>query len=178
MLVATVSEEEVREAVFSIGGTKAPGPHGLHAVFYQKHQDKVKQVVCSFIKDIFFGKMSCACLNKTHLCLIHKVPCSEYMSQFRPIGLCNVFFKIITKMVVHRLKRVMPELVKPTQISFVPRRQIFNNIIIAQEVVHSMKNKKGQKGYMAIKLDLTKAYDKLRQSFIHETLLDITSQTS
>ena len=79
-------------------------------------------------------------------------------------------YKLITKCIVNRLKRVLPELISPFQSSFIPGRQITDNIIIMQELLHSMRRKAGAKGWMAIKLDLEKAYDRVRWTFLHETL--------
>ena len=56
--------------------------------------------------------------------------------------------------------------------SFVPRRDVTDNIIVAQEIIHSMRWMKGKRGVMAIKVDLEKAYDRLRWSFIRDTLID------
>lgn len=68
---------------------------------------------------------------------------------------------------------LMGTLVNPCQSSFIPQRQSRDNIIVVQEIFHSMKKKKGKKGWMAIKLDLEKAYDRLSWSFIKDTLEDI-----
>lgn len=65
----------------------------------------------------------------------------------------------------------MPKLIGEEHASFIPRRQINDNIAIMQEIVHSMRNQKGRRGTMAIKVDLEKAYDILRWVFINETLL-------
>jgi len=92
------------------------------------------------------------------------------VTQLRPIGLCNVAYKVTTKCLVNRLKPILGKLVSPTQSSFVPGRQISDNRIIVQEVLHSMRRKQGKMGYMAIKIDLEKAYDRLRWPFIRETL--------
>ena len=101
-------------------------------------------------------------LNDTYITLIPKVPHPERVSQFRPIGLCSVVYKMISKCIVQKLKRVLPRLVSPIQSSFIPGRQITDNVIVMQEVLHSMRRKTGIKGWMAIKLDLEKAYDRLR----------------
>nr|KYP52889.1 Retrovirus-related Pol polyprotein LINE-1 [Cajanus cajan] len=87
----------------------------------------------------------------------------------RPISLCNV----TTKSLATRLRKMMEGLVDPNQCSFVPHRQTTDNIIIAQEVIHSMRHKKGKKGWMAIKIDLEKEYDRLSWKFIKETFDDI-----
>ena len=88
--------------------------------------------------------------------------------------MCNVQCKIITKVVANRLKNVMPKLISPMQSSFVLGRHITDNIVIAQEAIHSIHNKKGKVSWMAIKVDLEKAYDRLNWGFIKDTLKDIS----
>ena len=70
----------------------------------------------------------------------------------------------------NRLKTILPQLIGPAQVSFVPGRHIIENVIVAQEIIHYMKNKRGKIGQMAIKVDLEKVYDRLSWDFIHETL--------
>lgn len=67
----------------------------------------------------------------------------------------------------------MDHLVSPTQCNFVPHKHNMDNIIITQEVIHSMKLKRGKKHWMAIKIDLEKANDRLNWPFIKETIDDI-----
>lgn len=92
---------------------------------------------------------------------------------FCPISLYNVSYKIVTRMLTNRLIGLMGHLVGPCQTSFIPNRNSFDNVIIAQEVFQSMRKKKGAKGWMAIKIDLEKAYDGLWWDFIKDTLHDI-----
>lgn len=104
------------------------------------------------------------------LVLIPKVLKPEKIMQFRPISLCNVLFKTITKAMVMRLKTLMSKLIGPAQASFIPGRLSTDNIVIVQEAVHSMRRKKGKKGWMLLKLDLEKAYDCIRWDFLEDTL--------
>lgn len=80
-------------------------------------------------------------------------------------------YKILSKVLVHRLQPFLADLVGAEQLSFVPRRQITDNVVIVQEVIHSMHHKTGTVGWMAIKVDLEKAYDRLSWEFIKDTLI-------
>ncbi|KAJ0267106.1 Reverse transcriptase domain-containing protein [Hirschfeldia incana] len=163
--------EEVERAVRKMGSFKAPGPDGFQPVFYQRCWETVGSSVVRFIL-LFFetGKLP-EDTNNALVVLIPKVPKPERITQFRPISLCNVLFKIITKAMVGRLKGVMQKLIGPAQSSFIPGRLSADNIVIVQEAVHSMRRKKGQKGWMFLKLDLEKAYDMLRWDFLEDTLI-------
>ena len=94
------------------------------------------------------------------------------LKMYHPISLCNVAYKTITKVIANRLQTILPQLFGSHQTSFVPRRHITENIVIAQEVVNSMRRKSGNRGFMAIKVDLEKAYDRLCWDFINETLCE------
>jgi hypothetical protein len=111
-------------------------------------------------------------LNYSFITLIPKTPTPEIVSQFRPISLCNVTYKIISKILVNRLKPIMDSLVTPYQNAFIQGRQITDNIILAQEVFEYMKRKhKGKWGYGALKLDMNKAYDRLSWNFLKAVML-------
>lgn len=112
-------------------------------------------------------------LNETFLVLIPKMDSPALPSHFRPIGLCNVLYKIITKAIVNRIKPLLPVVTSNTQTSFVPGRQITDNIVIVQEVIHTMRRKQGGKGYMTLKIDFEKAYDRLKWDFIRNTLYEM-----
>ncbi|KAH9666673.1 reverse transcriptase domain-containing protein [Citrus sinensis] len=171
-LNAEVCEDDIREAIFSMHPLKAPGIDGLHTVFYQTQWDTVGVLVCNLVQGIFKGQRIPSEINKTLIVLIPKVEHPDSLRLYRPISLCPIIYKIITKIVVNILKGILLELIGPMQTSFVPGRHITENIIIAQEVIHTMRRKSRKIGQMLIKVDLEKAYDRLSWDFIFETLCE------
>ena len=110
-------------------------------------------------------------LNDTNICLIPKTTRPNEMSQFRPISLCNVCYKIISKVLCQRLKKVLPDRISETQSAFTAGRQISDNIMIAQEIFHALRTKtSGRNKRMAIKTDMSKAYDRMEWVFIEDVM--------
>lgn len=165
-----LTSDEIKETMFDMAPFKAPGLDGFHAGFYQSQWSIVGNAVANQAK-VFFttGKMP-EKLNDALVSLIPKVDNPELVSQFRPISLCNVGYKVITKAMTNRIKYVIRGLIGPEQSSFVPGKQITDNIVVYQEFLHSLRRKKGSKGLMVLKIDLEKAYDRLAWRFIKDTL--------
>ncbi|XP_061342522.1 uncharacterized protein LOC133288718 [Gastrolobium bilobum] len=172
-LRVSVTKEEVKKAFFTMKGSKAPGEDGYIAAFYQKNWNLVGDQVWNAFLAYLENPQTIADINGTIITLIPKVNKPTLVSQFRPISLCNVIYKGMSKVIVGRLKEVMEALVSDNQTSFVPNRNLQNNIIAAKEIVHSMTKFKGKMGTMAIKIDLEKAYDKLNWSFIRKVISEI-----
>lgn len=137
------SSLEIDMVIKQMGALKALGPDGFQALFYQKNWDTVSPNVHTLVLNVLNGKGLPEHLNDTHIVLLPKVDHPEAASQFRPIGLCNVAYKIVTKVIVNRIKPVLPLLISNTQSSFVPGRQITDNIVIMQEGLHTMRKNKG-----------------------------------
>jgi hypothetical protein len=161
-LMATFSAEDVKKAAFSIGDFKAPGPDGLHAIFYKKFWGLCGEQITNEILQALNTGIIPEGWNDTTIVMIPKVDSPELVTQYRPISLCNVIYKIISKMLALRLKKILPEVISPMQSAFVPGWLITDNVPVAYEYIHSIKNKRTSKmGMCAVKLDMHKAYDRV-----------------
>ncbi|XP_060960190.1 uncharacterized protein LOC115703873 [Cannabis sativa] len=158
----SVTDEEVRRALFQMHPDKSPGPDGMTPGFYQKCWSTVSNDPITLVKNFFVIGSFPRELNHTNIVLIPKKKHPESMSDLRPISLCNVLYKIISKVLVNRFKDVLPVVISNHQSAFLPGRLISDNIMVAFEIMHYLKRKRvGKDGFMALKLDMSKAYDRV-----------------
>jgi hypothetical protein len=146
-LLREFSAEEVGAALAQMAPLKAPGPDGFNVCFYQKNWPtiggEVSRAVLHILNNGFFNKE----MNLTYIALIPKVKHPTCVTDFRPISLCNVIYKIVSKVLANRLKGVLPVVISDSQSAFVPGRLITDNVLVAFETLHSMSlKKKGKKG--------------------------------
>ncbi|KAL3515198.1 hypothetical protein ACH5RR_022100 [Cinchona calisaya] len=138
-------------------------PHLFFQSFWHIIGKDVVEAIQSFS---YSGKMLKA-INETIISLIPKVDFPINLAQFRPIALCNTLYKIISKFLVNRLKPFLNLCISENQSAFLPGRQILDNVTIAHECMHFLKNKnKGKTSFLALKLDMAKAYNRIEWSFL------------
>lgn len=171
MLTAPYTHDEVKTTLFQMFPTKSLGPDGFPAHFYQHHWDLCGEEVSKVVFRIIKGEESAAGINDTLLVLIPKVNNPSLLAQFRPISLCNVLYKIASKVVANRLKVILPKVLSDEQSAFVPGRLITDNIISSYECLHFMQRSRSKKnGLCALKLDIMKAYDRLEWDYLQAIL--------
>ena len=172
LLLRPYTKEDIFEALNQMHPCKAPGPDGMHAIFYQRFWHIIGDEVFDFVSNILHNFSCPGNLNCTNIALIPKVKSPKYVSEFRPISLCNVLYKIASKAIVLRLKQFLPAIVTENQSAFVPGRLISDNSLIALEIFHSMKKRNNsRKGLVAMKLDMSKACDRVEWGFLRKLLL-------
>ncbi|WCJ36333.1 Polynucleotidyl transferase ribonuclease H-like superfamily protein [Euphorbia peplus] len=162
---------DVHRSLFSMAPFKAPGPDGFQALFFQRLWSKLGSQLSASVLHMLRTSSFAPGVNDTLITVIPKVPNPELITQFRPISLCNVHYKIVTKCIVNRLKGFLGDVISPAQSSFVPGRHITDDIILVQEVVNSMRHRTSRPGDMILKLDLEKAYDRISWQFLRDTLV-------
>lgn len=145
---------------------KSPGLDGFNPSFYQKFREIVGEDIflagMSWLRDGVFPSR----LNHTIVTFIPKCDNMSSMKDLRPISLCNVVYKILSKVLCNRLKNVLLKLVDISQSAFVAGRSIQDNILIAFELIHSMRKKTKRKmGEVSLKIDISKAYDRVDWSY-------------
>ncbi|XP_062103652.1 uncharacterized protein LOC133814746 [Humulus lupulus] len=168
-LLQVYTEEDVKEALFDIPGSKFPRPDGYSSYLFQDNWELVKEDVCTVVLSFLHSGKLLKELNSTILTLIPKTKCPDSVSDFRPIACCNVLYKVATNMIFSRLRQILPELVGQNHSGFIQGRFIAYNIMVVQDLVRHY-GRKGTRPNCMIKLDLRKAYDTLEWGFIEEML--------
>lgn len=109
---------------------KAPGPDGMTVFFFRHFWNIVGFDVITMVQDFFRHGHMLSTLNHTNIVLIPKVDNPSLIGQFRSISLCNVAYKLISKILTERLKFFLPKLISPYQMAFIPGRLIQDNYIV------------------------------------------------
>ena len=154
-LCRAFSPEEISDALFQMGLLKAPGPDGFPARFFQRHWEVVKDDVVAAVQGFFRDGYLPPGVNDTAIVLIPKGSDSVELKDFRPISLCNVIYKVISKCLVNRLRPILDSIISLEQSAFVPGRLITDNALIAFECIHAIHRGSG-KNFCGYKLDLLK----------------------
>ncbi|PKI47068.1 hypothetical protein CRG98_032544 [Punica granatum] len=166
LLTSIPSREEITHALNSIPNLKAPGPDDIPSLVYKHYGNIIKPLLTSAVQSFFISGKILKEWSNTFITLVPKSKKASTFKDFRPISLCNVCYKVISKVIAGRLKPLLYKLISPNQIAFIEGRWINENGLLAQEIIHTMKTSRARKGWVTMKIDLMKAFDKLEWSFI------------
>eukprot|EP00253_Pinus_taeda_P033311 PITA_33311 len=156
-LEADVTNNEIKTTLFAMEPDKAPSPDGFTARFLQNCWQIVEKDLCRMVQKSQACQKIGGSINSAFLALIPKEKGANSFTRFRPISLCNIGYKLITKVIANRLKIILPDIIPENQGGFIHGRQIVDNFILVQEEIHSSSTRK-EKG-MFIKLDLESAFE-------------------
>ncbi|XP_060200458.1 uncharacterized protein LOC132628710 [Lycium barbarum] len=163
------SLEEVRQVVFELAGDSASGPDGLSGLFYQSCWNIVSVDVHMVVKAYFEGHTLPKSITHTNLVLLPKKNEVETFSDMRPISLSNFINKIISRVLHENIDHFLPKLISVNQSGFVKGRNIIKNVLLTQEIVSDIRLR-GKPANVVLKLDMTKAYDRVSWLFLTKVL--------
>ncbi|PKU75120.1 Putative ribonuclease H protein [Dendrobium catenatum] len=163
-LIKPVTLEEVKNVVFAGHSDSAPGPDGFNFDFYKKCWHIIGNDVFRAVQSFFVKNYLPVGVKATALVLIPKNKHACSIDDFRPIALCNVFYKIIAKILADRLKLVMPFIIHNSQAAFISDRLATDNTILADEIMKMFNNTR--RDYFCAKFDIKKAFDTVSRDFL------------
>ena len=172
MLLAPISDDDIRSVIFSIGNDKAPGPDGYSALFFKKAWSIVGKDVCNSVKDFFNSGRLLKQVNHSVIALIPKKANVSTPADFRPISCCNVIYKVISKLLSARLAHALQSIIGPLQNAFLGGRKMSNNVHLLQELLRLYGRKRASPRCM-LKVDFKKAFDSVQWDFIRLLLLKL-----
>ena len=179
VIVKDFSEVEVKNTIKQMYPLKSPGPDGMPPLFYQHLWPKIGGVVTLTVLDFLNSGIIPPNFNHTHIVLIPKCKEPQTVTEYRPISLCNVVYKIALKAITNRLKKVLPSIIRDTQSAFVHGRLITNNVLVAYEMMHHISQKKsGRVGDLALKLDMSMAYDRVEWIWLEKIMQKLGFDTN
>ncbi|KAL8126011.1 hypothetical protein AgCh_013344 [Apium graveolens] len=166
-LVMPVTREEVKNAAFSMHPDKSPGIDGLNSCFFQTYWNVVGEDVIRCCQTFMNTGELPQAANKTVVCLIPKIKNPQKVTDLRPISLCNVLIRIVSKVLANRLKECLPVLISDSQSAFIENRLLIDNALLAFELNHYIRRKRqGKNEVVGFKIDVSKAYDRLEWHFL------------
>jgi len=160
-----ITNDDIKNALFSIPDSKSPGPDGYNALFFKKSWPLIGVDFIAAVRYFFSHNSLPRCVNATRVALVPKIENPSCLNDYRPISCCNVLYKCISKLIVHRLKTALADVIGPSQTAFLPGRHISDAILLTQELIHNYHLNNGP-ARCALKIDLKKAFDTVSWEFI------------
>ena len=168
-LNSRITHEEIKNTIFSMNDSKAPGPDGFSSLFFKKAWSIVGCDVVDAVESFFNSGCMLREINCTIIALVPKVPNPKSMHDYRPISCCNTIYKCISKIIATRIKQCLPEIINPSQSAFVQGWSIADNVLITQDLMYNYHRNNGLPR-CALKIDIKKAYDSIGWSCIIDIL--------
>ncbi|CAJ2644149.1 unnamed protein product [Trifolium pratense] len=167
-LMEPFGEEEVREVIWNCDGNKSPGPDGFNFNFFKACWSTVKHDVMAYLNEFHHSAILPKAITASFLALIPKKDHPQELSDYRPICLIGCLYKILSKILAARLKRVLGKLISGCQSAFLPGRQIMDGVVVLNELIDLAKRRKDE--CMIFKVDFERAYDTVSWNYLQRMM--------
>jgi hypothetical protein len=168
-LLAPVSNDDIKNALFDIGNDKAPGPDGYSSFFFKKSWGVIGGEFCAAVQNFFTSGELLRQVNHSIIALIPKAANVNTAADFRPISCCNVVYKVISKILSGRLASALNAIISPMQNAFIGGRMMSDNINLVQELLRHYGRKRASPRCL-MKVDFKKAFDSVQWHFLRQLL--------
>jgi len=168
LLCDNITEVEVLEVVSQCGSSKCPGPYGFNFAFVKKYWEVIGKDIVQAIRDFQSTGFILRGCNASFITLVPKKDNPSDLNEFRPISLVGCVYKILSKILANRLKKVLPSIIDVNQSTFLSGRGLLDSILVANETVGYLKKEK--KSGVIVKVDFEKAYDSVDWKFLYYML--------
>lgn len=166
--------EEIHKTLMQMRPTKASGSDDMSPLFFQQHLPIIRQCITKAMLSALHTSEISSEINHTFITLIPKKNQHTRVANFQPISLCNVLYKLISKVIVNRLWAMMPNIISDSQSAFVPNHQIMNKVLVVYELIYYLRQKRGGKqGFMLLELDMSKTYDCVEWAYLERVMFTL-----
>ena len=169
LLEEEVTGEEITKVLFAMPANKSPGPDGYPSELFKTAWSIISQDFIISVQSVFRYGFLPKGVNSTILALVPKKSDSLEMRDFRPIACCNVIYKVVSKIIANRLKRILPRIISANQSAFIKGRLLLENVLLASELVKDY-HKDGVSPRCVMKIDISKAFDSVQWNFVLQSL--------
>ena len=169
-LIGTFLESKIVTTLKQMAQLKALSPNRMPPLFYQHFWGLVDNDVISSVLSWLNSGTLPHLLNHTFITLIPKTKNLEFVQDYRPISLCNVLYKVFSKVLANRLKKILSLIITEHHSTFTKNRLITDNILMAFESLHCMKKVSGDTSFMVVKLGMRKAYDRVEWVYLENIM--------
>lgn len=153
---------DVKTTLFQMHPKQALGLDDLNALFYQRYWQIVKDRITALCLEVLNNNCSPSAIKHTLISLIPKFKTPSNITNFHPISLCNISYKIVAKCRANRMKSILVSCILEEQSAFVPGRLIMDNVVVRFGCAHNMKSYRYSKQhFLLLKLNMSKAYDRI-----------------
>ncbi|CAA7047953.1 unnamed protein product [Microthlaspi erraticum] len=165
MMKSSFSVEDIKSSLFKMPLNRTPGPDGFPVEFFKRGWEVLGEEITVSVQNFFLSPFMPKALNSTSLILIPKRRGADELKDFRPISCLNTIYKLISRLLSDRLKRILPKLILPNQTAFIKDRLLLENVFLAAEVIKGY-HRQNLSPRITLKVDIAKAFDSMRWDFI------------